>query len=376
MRYCSDWKPDAGPRTSRNFTYSLGVSVASTPHCSNSWRWICLTRARPFWAGPRSSTARRASTSSSSWMISRIHSSRRLVLDDEQQLVVVLGVAQRVLGAEQLLQVEVARVGEAAAQVARDALLDLAAVLAHFKRFELLAQVAHQHVHVGHLVAVGDDPEVHVAHVAHDGDVQAHAVGDHRDRVVGLQPRARHVERELRAGDVGDHEVPGRPAGARGREAERQPRGAREDRGRDEVVGVLQQLGGQRAVALLHVRQRLVGLAQPLDRVRLVGEQRRGHQQDAVAVGAELLAGAHATPAPARRAASSGRSSCSISQRRTAPAQTLTDDVVDRRAVVVLGRLELAQRQLAEDEAPVRRDAAVEDASWARPGPAARRRRG
>ena len=24
IRYCSDWKPDAAPSTSRNFTYSLG----------------------------------------------------------------------------------------------------------------------------------------------------------------------------------------------------------------------------------------------------------------------------------------------------------------------------------------------------------------
>ena len=41
---------------------------------------------------------------------------------------------------------------------------------------------------VGHLVAVGDDPEVHVAAVAHHRDVQPHPVGDHRDRILGDQP--------------------------------------------------------------------------------------------------------------------------------------------------------------------------------------------
>ena len=52
-----------------------------------------------------------------------------LVLDDEQQLVVVLGLAQRMLGVEQLVQVEIARVGQAAAEIAGDARFDVAAVL-------------------------------------------------------------------------------------------------------------------------------------------------------------------------------------------------------------------------------------------------------
>ena len=53
------------------------------------------------------------------------------MLDDEQQLVVVLGLAQRVLGAEQPVEVEVAGVGLAAAQVAGDALFDVSQVVAH-----------------------------------------------------------------------------------------------------------------------------------------------------------------------------------------------------------------------------------------------------
>ena len=52
----------------------------------------------------------------------------RLVLDDEQQLVVVLGLAQRVLGAQQPVEVEVAGVGLAPAEVAGDAFLDVAQI--------------------------------------------------------------------------------------------------------------------------------------------------------------------------------------------------------------------------------------------------------
>ena len=46
-RYCQDWNPDELPRNPRNWAYSVGVSVASTDHCSVSVRWMCLTRAMP-----------------------------------------------------------------------------------------------------------------------------------------------------------------------------------------------------------------------------------------------------------------------------------------------------------------------------------------
>src|SRR4051794_24217237 len=42
--------------------------------------------------------------------------------------------------------------------------------LARLERGELLTQPAHELVDVGHLLAVGDDAEVHRAEVAHDGD--------------------------------------------------------------------------------------------------------------------------------------------------------------------------------------------------------------
>ena len=131
IRYCSDWKPDASPSTPRNFTYSLGVSVASTPHCSNSWRWICFTRARPFCAGPRSSSGQ-ALEHGVELVDDQPHPQlRRLVLDDEQQLVVVLGLAERMLGAQQPVEIQIAGVGLAPAQVAGDALFDVPQVVAH-----------------------------------------------------------------------------------------------------------------------------------------------------------------------------------------------------------------------------------------------------
>src|SRR3712207_8115432 len=45
--------------------------------------------------------------------------------------------------------------------------------------------------------------------------------------------------------------------------------------------------------SLLHLAQRLVGQPQPPDRVVLLGVQPGGHEQDPVAVRADLLAGPH-----------------------------------------------------------------------------------
>ena len=45
-RYCADWNPDDVPSAGRKPSYSDGVSVSSTAHCSKSCFWISLTRAR------------------------------------------------------------------------------------------------------------------------------------------------------------------------------------------------------------------------------------------------------------------------------------------------------------------------------------------
>src|SRR3954454_13719765 len=49
---------------------------------------------------------------------------------------------------------------------------------------QLFLQPPDQPTEVRHLVAVGDYPVVHPAVVGHNRDVQSHAVGDDRDRVV------------------------------------------------------------------------------------------------------------------------------------------------------------------------------------------------
>ena len=62
-------------------------------------------------------------------------------------------------------------------------------------------------------------PEVEVVAVGEHRHVQPHALGDHRDRVVGLELRARAVQRDPRPWDVRDHDVE-RWADARGRGAD------------------------------------------------------------------------------------------------------------------------------------------------------------
>ncbi len=175
------------------------------------------------------------------------------------------------------------------------------------------------------------------------------------------RPAARPpVERELRAGHVGDHEVPGRAARTRVVDRRNVSRAAREKTaGGMKWLASWSRLGGQRAVALLHVAERLVRAAQPLDRVGHVGEQRRAHQQDAVAVGADLLAGAHRH----RDLRDERLVGQLVVREQPAPHRARADrhdDVVDRAAVAVLDRLDLVERELAEREAPVRRDPPVE----------------
>jgi hypothetical protein len=52
------------------------------------------------------------------------------------------------------------------------------------QKIEFLAQRGDEQLGVRHLRPVGDDAEVEVSAVAHHGDVQTHAVRNHRNRVV------------------------------------------------------------------------------------------------------------------------------------------------------------------------------------------------
>ncbi len=116
-RYCADWKPDDVPSVGRNASYSDGVSVSSTAHCSKSCLWIALTRARIL-----------KQASSRSWRTNAIAGLQLvdhqlhpqlggLVLDDEQHLVVPWRRArtarERVLRRQQPVEPQVARIGEA-----------------------------------------------------------------------------------------------------------------------------------------------------------------------------------------------------------------------------------------------------------------------
>ncbi len=75
LRYCSDWKPDDGPSSSRKPMYSDGVIVSSTDHCSVSWRSTCLARASTLRHCQTRSRCRKARAARSSWISSFIHSS-------------------------------------------------------------------------------------------------------------------------------------------------------------------------------------------------------------------------------------------------------------------------------------------------------------
>ena len=214
-----------------------------------------------------------------------------------------------------------------------------------------LPQPVDQLPHVSHLLPVGDDPDVEVAGVAHHRDVEPHPVGDHRDGVVGDQPGARHEQRELRPGDVGDDEVPDRLA--RRGEREGDPRGPREHGRRDELRGVLQQLCGQRAMTLFGDQHRVVREQQAFRRIGFVCVHRHAQHPDAVAVGPHLCL------APNRdrnlRHERPRREVVVLDEPAShRPRADRQHHVVDRAAVLVLDRLDVIEREPAERKSPVR----------------------
>ncbi len=74
-RYCADWKPDELPSVDRNPSYSEGVSVSSTAHCSNNCFWINLTRDSVLKLASSWSARTKPIAALSSCSISFIHSS-------------------------------------------------------------------------------------------------------------------------------------------------------------------------------------------------------------------------------------------------------------------------------------------------------------
>ena len=104
-------------------------------------------------------------------------------------------------------------------------------------------------VDVLHRVVVGQQAEVDAAVVAHDRDRERVVLGQEGDREDVLELAAEHVERDLRAGDVGDDQVeePGR---------EVDPRGLGEQGRRREVVEARDHLGAERLLRLLQLVHR------------------------------------------------------------------------------------------------------------------------
>src|SRR5688572_15738792 len=68
-------------------------------------------------------------------------------------------------------------------------------------------EVARERVEVAHGVVIADEAEVDGAVVAHDPETDALVARQRHHRVDRLELAAHQVQRELRAGDVGDDEV-------------------------------------------------------------------------------------------------------------------------------------------------------------------------
>ena len=122
-RYWWLWNPELVARNGRIRAYSLGVSVASTSHCSTSCFCTCLTRASRFSAGDEvvggQQRPRRVQL-----VQQQLHPQLGdLVLHDEEQLVVLHRLAARVLRRQQGVEVEVGAVRHRLREVGGDPLL-------------------------------------------------------------------------------------------------------------------------------------------------------------------------------------------------------------------------------------------------------------
>ena len=133
---------------------------------------------------------------------------------------------------------------------------------------ERVAEALGEHVDVGHRVAVGVEAVEDLAVVRRQADAQGLPLGQRDDRVGGEHPRLAGVERLLRAGHVGDHQV--EPALG---QAARDPGAERVQGRRGEAGQPGQRLGADRLAGLL-VRLHPVGdLVQPHDRAGLPHRQ-------------------------------------------------------------------------------------------------------
>ena len=202
-------------------------------------------------------------------------------------------------------------------------------------------------------------PKSMLVAVAQARDVQPDAVEDHRHRVVGLQPRAGAVERR-RAGQGrwrSRSSAAGATAAGRTSKVTRAARAATAG-GMNRLASASRSAGSALWRSLARA-QDLVGALEAPPRVGLVGRDRDEHRRDAVA---ERPASAHGAYRDGdHRDERLGGQLAALEQPRAQRAGADRDDgVVDRDAGRGLDRLDAVERQRAEGEAAVRRDAAVE----------------
>ena len=117
-------------------------------------------------------------------------------------------------------------------------------------------------------IAAGHDAEVELVVVGDERDVEADAVADDRQRVVGDEPMASAVHGVPGPGHVRDREVERRAGHLVDRDGPDQPGREPGDGGRRVPGHVLDQVGGHGVVALLGDSHRLVGAGQTADEDR------------------------------------------------------------------------------------------------------------
>ena len=188
------------------------------------------------------------------------------------------------------------------------------------------------------------------------GDVQAHAVGDDRDRNVRVQLGAAEVERLARAGHVRDGQV-GRQQHAV-RHTRHQPHRSDGDQWRGRLRDVDQRLSRHQLQLTFRSRHRLAAQRNTLQRIGAVGRQVGDDAGDTVRPHVGLIAGTNADGDHCAQRLVRQRVVFDevLAQRSCADGH---DNVVERAAGGVLENLEVLQRRAAHCEAAVCSDGLV-----------------
>ena len=223
-------------------------------------------------------------------------------------------------------------------------------------------EIAGDRLELGDGVVVGEQTKAEPAVVAHHGDPQSLASGERHDGIEAAQAMAEQIQRELRAGDVGDDEVEVALTGL-------QARGLAEDRRRGETREVGQDLCPDGLAGVLEILHRVADLCQALGRILDTHGQRRPHRRDLIALHAGLVL-CPATLGVRANGYGDHRLQHEPLGVVALPAQVAPEreadrrkhDVVERAPERVLDRLELRELRVQERVAPVRADVDVERA--------------